>query len=363
MKKFILKLAIILILSLMPNLIIGIIRISYGDKNIPFEINKKQSTLIETGPQKPYVPYYITTITDLAPDTINGIKEIRDQFGFSNSRPNKKPKIIFIGDSFFADARITYDSGIQATCDRILGCGLSYNIAGVGYSGFKVYNELIKKQYLFTPRIIICEIVERDLNRWSEFKSQLLFNLTIEKKISNFGFDFILGNNFRKIGYSNVVNNFKFFNTSKHVVFMGSKHLISGKSIYFLKNKITHLRFDEIDNIATNMKFAQEYFHNKNCNIYFLIVPDKESMYPSIFGKSQILEMQNKFSAQGINIIDIYSELSKNPLYYYLDGDTHWSNNAVKKMFDVLVENGVINPNLDQPEPNRRLLAPDFRPG
>jgi len=327
MRKFIFKALLVIVFSLAPNLIMGLVRIYYADRNIPYKINELNRTLTTNVPKVPFEPLYITSITDMSKDTFKNIRVIRDEYGFSNCVPNKKPTILFLGDSFFNNTHVSTDSGIQSKCNMLLGSNLAYNIGFGGCGGFKVYNELMNKHFFEVPKIIICEIVERNLFKWLQLKNELLQNQTKTIDHYYYGIDLVFGNNFKELNKSRI------FPANRN---FGRKYIIEGRPIYFYHDKLTHTSGENLDRMVSNLLFTQEYFNKKGTKIYFFIAPDKESLYPSIFGKSQMEQIQSTFRSKGINIIDIYPELSQNPAQYYFDGDTHWNIKGVNVFFDAL---------------------------
>ena len=333
MKRFISKTALYVILGLLPNILMGVIRIYLGDKNMPFQINKEGRSHQEAI-LNPYATFYKDRKTDLSHDTFKHVKNNRDANGLSNVQPNKQPDVVFIGDSFFADLLCSSDSGIQARCNRMLGYNAAYNLGYVSSANFKLYNEYIKKGIIAEPKIIICEISEAYTSRWLSLKAELLSGKQRTKITNYYGLDFLLGNNFSGINYA------KLLHRNNYLVY---KKMIDSVPVYFAYNRTTHIPTNQVGAIATDLLFIQDYFLRKNIQIYFLIAPDKESLYPSLFGPSGLGRINETFTKCGVHIIDIYTDLLHDPRKYYYDGDLHWNDQALKKLLEVMDQEGIFN--------------------
>ncbi len=334
MKKYLLKFLILFLLCLLPNIIIGFVRIYFGDENIAYLKNKKQNHLVYNfEEQDSFTKIKTYAITDLSRDTLGEVNLTYDYFGFTNQTENNKPEILFIGDSFFRNIINPTDSSIQARGNNILKRNACYNIGSSGNSTFKVYNELLEREYLHKPKIIVLEIVERYLTDWLDLKNQLENSLTKTNR-GNFGLDFVFGNNFYDFG------NFKTHSPTKDL-HQGTPHYINKRKVYFLKDQLSHLNKNQIDSLIINLKYAHDFFKKENIKIHFVIVPDKESVYPKMYGVSQLSEIQKHIKENNLPFIDLYSEFIKDPLQFYVDGDTHWNNRGIALFFDLLKEKGI----------------------
>ena len=181
MQKFLFKISTIIILSLTPNILIGIIRSSLKDP-IPFVLNfnnhflnrneqdgrinmaeKSAPGVNDMNKQKEFMPGKEFVI------------RVYDKFGFSNVHQNRSPEIIFIGDSFLDDKFESSLNGIQSLTNKRFNKNISYNIGKEGCAGFKVYNELLANYFEKKPRLILnIEPIIEDYNIMSEAGSLMI---------------------------------------------------------------------------------------------------------------------------------------------------------------------------------------------
>ena len=142
MKKFLLTIVLLVVPIIVINTIVGLIRLKITcDDAIPIEINKgaQYFTKNEQLGYKNGIFILNNKHFDLSKEIYKKtLVKKYDAFGFSNLYPNKNPNVLIIGDSFFADPFIDTKNGLQAKINN------SYNLAGPGLSGFKVFNELKK---------------------------------------------------------------------------------------------------------------------------------------------------------------------------------------------------------------------------
>jgi hypothetical protein len=252
-----------------------------------------------------------------------------DKWGFQNVSDIKNPEILFIGDSFFEDPYLSYNKGLSQNFSK------SMNIAAVGCSGFKVFNELKTKGY-FTelPKYIVIEVVERNIGgAWSNLFDQIESNEMKSVPYNYYGLDFILGNNFKGA----TLNSLSLNRTSIAPMKQGVMYEIdNGRSIYFYKNQITKHDNGTTEKILTSMRKVTHYFKQNNCQVVFLVAPDKESIFPEIFSKSNLPTIQKQFDTLGISYIDMYKAImeSSKRKECYFDGDTHWNENAYRILIE-----------------------------
>jgi hypothetical protein len=330
MKKFILKIVIVILPILCMNLILGVIRYKNGDETIPYRQNWYKQYI--THEQK------YNEIGRVVSDfqTFDMSREVRkcrmvrykDKWGFQNTDDIKNPKIIFIGDSFFNDPFLSYQQGLSFNFER------SLNIGYMGCSGFQVFNELKTHGY-FTeiPKFIIIEVVERNLEAWVNLYEQLEMNQIKTIPYNYCGLDFLFGNNFKGANCDNLAVDKQNIELKKQGTL---RYIDSNKKIYFLKNKISHIDSEIIKKVVSSMKKVSQYFIEKNCQVIYVVAPDKESIFPELFPKSNLSAIQKQFDSQQISYIDMYKKIMESPnrKTCYYDGDTHWNLNA----YNILIE-------------------------
>jgi hypothetical protein len=328
MKTFILKIFFILSPVLLSNLIYGIVRDINGDKTIPFRKNWNKQFMnhgqrlgnfgFSTSYSQPF---------DLSKERVNlTLTKYVDSFGFQNVNSIKNPKVLFIGDSFFDDPFLSYDHGLSFTFNE------SLNISSAGCSGFKVFNELNSIGYFKSmPRFIFIEIVERDLYEWSHLWEQIEHKEFKTSPYNNCGFDLVFGNNFKGTSFASLG-----FRTNTLSKKNGTiKRLDLNRDIYFYKDKIFEYNNDGLKQVFSSMKNVSNYFSKLGCRLVFVVAPDKESIFPEFYPKSNLPKIHSRFDSLGIQYINMYSVLINAPKRTdcYFDGDTHWNNYA----FDLLI--------------------------
>jgi|GEM_PF-4312797 len=324
MRKFIRKSVLLLFIVVLINLSMGILRIMAEDE-ITYVTNRKEEFV--TANQyygRADTSVYIKTRTDLGHDSINlpkGILRICDHYGFSNVAENKTPEMLYIGDSFFDDPHVNSTEGIQALTNKKMQRNCAYNIGANGCSGFKVYNELDAQYFKQKPKVIFFESVERALAttipealvhlKTGQFKSQ---------KHQYFGFDLLLGSNFKDLKMS------KLFVKPQDLKY-GYIKTVDGQKVWFLRNKRSV--YAELNKIVEDMQEIQTILQQRGIKVVFVVAPDKESLYPELFGRSKIELMNELMKAKKMEFLDIYSEMMKNRSLYYYNTDTHWNGRAI----------------------------------
>jgi ribonuclease BN (tRNA processing enzyme) len=175
--------------------------------------------------------------------------------------------------------------------------------------------------------VIIFEVVERNAKDVFINAPVELINKTHKTKKYLYNYlDLIMGNNLKYLNESKL---YKRKNTSVY-----GKHTVEKEAVWFINNRLTHFtNFDE-KNIISSMQLISQKLKADNIKIIYLIAPDKESLYPNIFGKSNLEKLQFVMRKNGIDFIDMYTYmLNKGKNFYYL-GDTHWNQNAINLLTD-----------------------------
>lgn len=329
MKQFLSKILLLSLLALSINLLVGFARLKVEDE-IPYRVNKRESFV--TANQfngRCDTTVFVKSRTDLGHDSLNlpnGVLRICDAYGFSNVVANNSPDILFIGDSFFDDPHINTTEGLQALCNKNMNRNASYNIGANGCSGFAVYNELVANRFFKKPKIIFFETVERAMNthilaaakqlKSGEFK-------TINHQY--YGFDLLLGANCKDLSKSKL-----FFDMDDKKY--GFIKKVEGKEIWFLRNKLSV--YAELKSIVAAMVHMRNTLAKQNIKLVFVIAPDKESLYPKIFGTSKIELLFELMEQSHLEYLDIYSAMLANPNDFYFATDTHWNGNAIALFAD-----------------------------
>jgi hypothetical protein len=320
MQKFFLKLCLIFFIGVMPNFFIGLYRYIKKDNSLQLNQNlnaenfifnykiKNKSDTVMSIYRKGDLSSKLSRLDDTC-------CRVYDKFGFSNWTFNNKPKIVLIGDSQFHDPGKGTEYGFQNSLNTHFGFNCSYNIGAVLCSGFRVYNEFLKEKiFLQKPKYIVLEIGERNFLKWDNIFNELKMKSTKTIKYRYFGLDLMLSNNFK--GFS-LINDKK-----EHI-------LLKYDTFLFYKNKVSILDNISIEHVVKQIESVKDYLANQNIKLLILIAPDKESFFPSIFGKSsyqQIHKALDQKQIPNLNVIDLFKKDSS--LYYYND-DTHWNQHAI----------------------------------
>ena len=82
------------------------------------------------------------------------------------------------------------------------------------------------------------------------------------------------------------------------------------------------------------MQFISQNLKADNIKIVYVIAPDKESLFPNIFGKSNLEKLQFEMRKNEIPFIDMYSKMLNQGVKFYYLGDTHWNQNALNLLTD-----------------------------
>jgi hypothetical protein len=333
MKKMILKSVSLLSVALLVNAALGLVRLRLGDE-IPYKTNIREQYFTDNQYKgRCDTTVYVHTRTDLGHDSIHlpqGLLRIYDHYGFSNMTENKSPELLFIGDSFFEDPQLSTTEGIQALCNQKMNRNGSYNIGAHGCSGFKVYNELSEQYFSQKPRLIIFETVERALSTHIE---EALLDLRKHRyktlQHHYYGFDLLLGANFCNLKES------KLFFTKEDKKY-GTLRTVRGKEVYFLRNKCSI--YANLKYIVNQMKEIKDILRHQNIQIVFVVAPDKESMYPELFGASSLAALQALMQQNGIAYLDVYSPMRQDPDAFYFRSDTHWNEKALDLLSSLAVD-------------------------
>lgn len=324
MRKFIRKSALLLFIVVLINLLMGFIRLKAEDEITYISNRKEECVTANQFYGRADTAVYIKSRTDLGHDSINlpkGILRICDHYGFSNVADNKAPEMLYIGDSFFDDPHLNITEGIQALTNKKMQRNCAYNLGANGCSGFKVFNELSAQYFHQKPKVIFFESVERSLSTTiPEALQQIKSGQFKSKPHHYFGLDLLLGPNFKDLKTS------KLFGQPQDKRY-GYIKTVNGKKVWFLRNKLSV--YAELSKIVDDMARIQTALQKQGIKIVFIVAPDKESLYPELFGTSKITLMNELMKAKKIEFLDIYSEMMKNRDAYYFDTDTHWNGKAI----------------------------------
>jgi len=328
MKKFLCRFLVVLLAALTPNILMGLYRLKVRDKLLPFTFNLNNDSMI---PGLPHKSKRDTSYVDVVPGDLSGepliehpVLLIEDKYRFVNEQPNPSPEILLCGDSFFRSKRDNVSSGLQAKVNELFNRNISYSLGGAFCSGFKVYNELLKLGEISPPKIIVLEVVERNLGAWKNLSLQLINNETKTVPYKYYGLDFLIGNNFRDINiewHKNVLLRIGRISN-------GNSKMINGKKIHFMNNKVTLYERKFLDGIVSELQKTRDILKGRNIELVVIIAPDKETLYPEIFGISSLDTFHDLMSKAGIHNINLRSELSRDPAHFYFNGDSHWNSYA-----------------------------------
>ena len=126
-----------------------------------------------------------------------------------------------------------------------------------------------------------------------------------------------------------------------------------------------HLSRLELDNIESNLKSVRNFLSEKNIKYYFLIAPNKHSVYYSKMGfekiapfriKHQLLNILEKNDIPYIDPVEKLKFESKNTQVFFKT-DTHWNNYGAYIAFQMLIEK--INSDFNLPIDSYVILNQD----
>jgi hypothetical protein len=333
MKHFLFKTSSILFVVILLNFSIGIIRLFNADPALPYLINRSKE-FINTNQKNGRVNLRNTSKRkefklDLSGEIIvkDNFIDVFDSLGFRNFYSNKNPEILFIGDSFFDDPYISAENGLNSKVKN------SMNISTWGETpGLGVYNNLKEIGYFKrTPKFIFFEVSERKAERvLSGLYSELISNECKVKKYEYYYADLVFGANFKDLKVKSILGNYVNQNSTKSQV---KPVDIDGNKVYFRTSRINKIKLSTA--LINSLKNLVDYFRKLDCEIVFVIAPDKESFYPELFGESTLSLLHKAFQQHEIGYIDMYNKIYKQPDFrsYYHYGDTHWN----EKAFELLI--------------------------
>jgi hypothetical protein len=320
MKRFIFRFFWIACIAILPNTLIGWFRYQRGE-NITFAVNQFNSKLTYDEPQEPFKWFYVQTEYDMSKRKTNFMYRTSDYYGFKNYRPYADDPLIISGDSFFDDPHLDTHHGVQRIADSIFGKKVCYNIAHAGSGGIETYNECLERGIIHKPKMLVIECVQRFLYNWYDLKGSLQENKQKTRRSFFFGLDLALSGNLK---------DFNLELPEDQSVSIGHPEKIGDSTIYFLQDTTNIIPDGNLSQMIESMKFAVQYFANQGIKVCFVVVPDKESMYPSRFGASQIPVIQDRMKAANLSFVDAYAIVKQRPEFYYYAEDTHWNDNAIK---------------------------------
>lgn len=347
MKRFLLTGTGLLILAILPNFLAGILRFHAGDR-IPFRIHTDQDLAWKLKHNTAsFKQYPVRSIGDMSlqPVHSSNILRIDDPFGFSNQTENRSPEILYSGDSFMNDPHTATDEGYQARTNRLLGFNASYNIGNHECGGFRVFNELTNGYFQQKPKLLICEAVERNAWRlFTEGPSELRTRKIKSIPYRLFFSDLILGNNFQHFQQS------RLFREPERPKIGTARNTRNGR-VWFLNNQRTDFSAYSLKQMADSMSLIHDVLAKQQIQVLFVIAPDKESMYPDLFGQSAIPTLQDSLRIRKIPFIDIYHSLTQLDGNAYFPGDTHWNELAIQRLTDSVVHcyRLLMNPKKEKP--------------
>lgn len=337
MKNFLKNIAFIVVLSVLPNFIIGIIRFKRQEP-IPYVLNKMKSAYTDSDEISiSSKPSYDKAIGDMSRlSLLKGDSVLRyvDNFGFSNIVVNKSPEILFIGDSFLNDPALNTAEGIQSLTNKLLNKNISYNLSKSNSAGFSVFNQLRQSIFTTQPRLIIFEVVERNsFERVTNAPNQLRSGRSVPYRF--YYFDLFFGNNYKGFDLKRL---FQTTSTKIDTSSIGVAHECNGNKVWFLNNRITRLSDDRLNTMVDSMAVIDKMLEAQKIKIVFVIAPDKESLYPELFGRSSLKALHSKMKSRNLEFIDMFSLLENQGEKYYYAGDTHWNGNSVRLLSEEVAQ-------------------------
>lgn len=240
-----------------------------------------------------------------------------DRFGLVNDSNIYHPDIVVIGDSYAHGAYLGIGNTLSSKIGEKLADKTVMNLGITSYSDLRFYNYLVSRKSIKEPKVIILEIIERNLLHWN--------NLNYTKEYSPL-YDRI----------SRVIS------TNYKGVFSDNKSQCNLAQRYFYRKKLIEIESKEIQLLSNKLLEIQTEFAKKNIDIYFLVIPDPENAFREelhLSGRSVVDDFNLISLGLGLNTIDIVSLMRDNRETYYLYDDSHWSSAGVEAVADHIVTN------------------------
>ena len=185
----------------------------------------------------------------------------------------------------------------------------------IAHSDLRFYNHLIQSQSISKPKIIVLEIVERNLRHLGNLSRNQTYSIWKDR-----------------IG--------RFIQLSGFPPATVAEHCDLGNR-YFLNHSLSRLAPQYLNTIVEKCFEIQTSFSSDDIELFFMVVPDPENAFRAELGLegSNVVRDFNKTALKtGVNTIDIVDLMVDNREDFYLYDDSHWSADGVNAVATALAK-------------------------
>ncbi len=343
MKKFLVKIILFLFFLQLPLLIESFLPLDIFTNDLGLTL-KNNFYLSTYGPSIPNITFTQTEkgVLALGTDFENLKKNTRiiDELGYRNRKLEKKPDIVFIGDSQTEGAQLNQTEIFSEVIKK----HTSFKTYSLAPSQPDVLEILIRDKKIQKPKIIIFETFERELYNY-KYDINTLKKTEIKAKIIEKFQDFFL-----------ISKLFYFFNKySRNYLIPSIKANLLGrrkypqsyndKSIYFYQGKLAEINLSENDlnNLVQQYVLLNNYYKKNGIFFIFIPFPNAETIYyekvpfrtqPTFLKRFIDKLIQNKVNV--VNTLDLFNKNKNKDLYYF--DDSHGHPNSIEIINRELIE-------------------------
>lgn len=238
-----------------------------------------------------------------------------DRFGLINSTNVYSPDILLIGDSYTSCHFLGSENTLANRLKQVMPDLEIMSLGIIAHSDLRFYNHLIQSQSISKPKIIVLEIVERNLRHWGNLSRNQTYSIWKDR-----------------IG--------RFIQLSGFPPATVAEHCDLGNR-YFLNQSLSRLAPQYLNTIVEKCFEIQTSFSSDDIELFFMVVPDPENAFRAELGLegSNVVRDFNKTALKtGVNTIDIVDLMVDNREDFYLYDDSHWSTDGVNAVATALAK-------------------------
>ncbi|HET9571324.1 MAG TPA: hypothetical protein VFP20_07965 [Bacteroidales bacterium] len=266
---------------------------------------------------------------------------ITDKLGYRNDAFVEAADILFIGDSFTVGTGLTQDDILSNKLRTKFGKGIRiYNMAP---SSFSKFDYLLRLGVLKKPKLIVFEMVERNLPTSFYFKKTSGLK---NRMVKNAAYGQLIAVVDKAIRFSSL----KWLNARINHSRGSGRPAVDHSGMYFLQGKQQSHASSDLNRTVKIIKSYQHYCDSLDIKFLYLPMPDKETVYydlvPLKKQSDYLVRLDSSLQASQISSIHtlaLYNEFRKthSERLYQLD-DSHWNPTAVELVSEELFK--VIHP-------------------
>lgn len=290
-------------------------------------------------------PFYVSqTVSrieegDTGHDTPYAVKKqviwTTDEYGYRNKNPSENVNILVIGDSTIVGSSLSQNETFTTALHKLTG-QTTYSLARADINTFIAHKRFQQNK----PDIVIVARIERnvwDLPKLKENSDETITKgITILEKAQD-KIDSMLKFSF----YRSLFAKLKRTITQPNLIL----HQETGMLFYETSLHFREKNMKNLDDTTQTISDYKNYFTQNNIQFYFLVIPDKETIYAHRLPEShkQFREYTNfipllfqELENNNVNIINIYDTYNQEHAQdlYHLD-DTHWNSYGVRTAAEI----------------------------